>query len=69
MDVARCLALGADLVASARPMLGALHARGPAGLQAMITQWIADLRSVMFLTGARTLAELHTRPLVRKASL
>ncbi len=69
MDVARCLALGADLAASARPMLSALHARGPAGLQAMITQWITDLRSVMFLTGARTLADLQTRPLVRKASL
>jgi isopentenyl-diphosphate delta-isomerase len=69
MDAARCLALGANLVASARPMLMALHARGPAGLLTMITRWITDLRSVMFLTGAGTIADLRTRPLVRKAPL
>jgi len=68
IDAARCLALGADLVASARPLLSALHTRGRAGLLTLITQWITELRSVMFLTGAQTVAGLRTRPLVRKVS-
>jgi isopentenyl-diphosphate delta-isomerase len=67
MDAAKCLALGADLVASARPMLSALHAGGPSGLSKLIARWVGELRNVMFLTGARTIADLQQASPVRKA--
>ncbi|MCC6398327.1 MAG: type 2 isopentenyl-diphosphate Delta-isomerase [Bacteroidetes bacterium] len=68
MDMARCIALGADLVGSARPMLEALRAGGRARLLQQIQRWMEDLRGVMFLTGARTIADLQTRPLVRRSN-
>ncbi|MBP1690843.1 MAG: type 2 isopentenyl-diphosphate Delta-isomerase [Bacteroidetes bacterium] len=67
MDMARCIALGADLVGSARPMLQALRTGGRVRLMQQIRQWKEDLRSVMFLTGARTIADLQTRPLIRRS--
>jgi isopentenyl-diphosphate delta-isomerase len=66
VDVAKCIALGADLVGAARPMLKALASGGSAGLRALITQWIDELRSVMFLTGSATIAELALAPLVQR---
>ena len=67
MDAAKCIAFGADLVASARPMLSALHAGGPSGLLKLIRTWIEELRSVMFLTGAKTIADVQKMSPVRKA--
>jgi isopentenyl-diphosphate Delta-isomerase len=63
--VAKCLALGADLVASARPMLTALHAGGKKGLKTLIGQWATDLRGVMFLTGSADIKALQQATLVR----
>jgi isopentenyl-diphosphate Delta-isomerase len=65
VDAAKCLALGADMVASARPVLQALHSGGAAGARKFIDSWSFELKSVMFLTGARTLAELQRAPLRR----
>jgi isopentenyl-diphosphate Delta-isomerase len=66
MDVARSIALGADLAASARPMLKELKRGGRSALEHMLDGWTRELRGIMFLTGARTIAELRTRPLVRR---
>lgn len=66
MDVARSIALGADLAASARPMLKELKRGGRPALERMLDGWIRDLRGIMFLTGARSIADLRTRPLVRR---
>lgn len=66
-DAAKCFALGADLVASARPVLQALHKGGAAGGQRFIDAWSLELKSTMFLTGARTLPELQHIPLHRVA--
>jgi isopentenyl-diphosphate Delta-isomerase len=61
LDAAKCIALGADLVASARPVLQALNESGADGVRTFITAWESELRSTMFLTGARTIADLqHT---------
>lgn len=66
MDAARAIAMGADLAASARPLLRTLRTHGRAALEQHIAHWVRDLRGIMFLTGARTIAELQTRQLIRK---
>lgn len=65
-DAAKCIALGADLVASARPMLLALQQGGTAGLRSLLASWEKTLRGIMFLTGSRTVADLQHAPLVRR---
>lgn len=64
LDVAKSIALGADLAGAARPMLKALEHGGRKGLLAEIDAWSGELRGAMFLTGSRTLKDLQTRPLV-----
>jgi isopentenyl-diphosphate delta-isomerase len=65
MDAAKCVALGADLTASARPMLKALQKGGTRGLRALLASWAFELRGAMFLTGSRTLADLQRAPIIR----
>ena len=63
--MAKCIALGADLAASARPLLQALDRGGIAG--APDVSWptgAAELRGAMFLTGSRTLDDLRQARLV-----
>jgi isopentenyl-diphosphate delta-isomerase len=60
LDAAKALALGADLVSIARPMLSAAL-EGADALYAYIKELLATLRAVLFLTGARTVADLRTR--------
>jgi isopentenyl diphosphate isomerase/L-lactate dehydrogenase-like FMN-dependent dehydrogenase len=57
------VALGSDLVASARVFLIELHRSGQKGLKKMIASWEEDLRSAMFLTGSRTLDDLRHAPM------
>lgn len=66
LDAAKCLASGADLVASARPVLQALHEKGPAGLRSFVASWDFELKSTMFLTGARTIPDLQRVSLRRR---
>lgn len=56
LDIAKSVALGADIAASAGALLRALH-RGT--LTETITAWQNDLRAAMFLTGSKTVAELQ----------
>lgn len=65
MDAAKCIALGADLVASARPILTALHRGGKAGLRRLLKAWATELRAAMFLTGSRTVTDLQRASLRR----
>jgi isopentenyl-diphosphate delta-isomerase len=58
LDAAKCLAFGADLVASARPMLKVLVAGKKPALRRLMEAWSWELRSTMFLTGCRTIADL-----------
>jgi isopentenyl-diphosphate delta-isomerase len=64
-DAAKCFALGADLAASAYPMMKALHHGGKAELRTLLRGWAEVLRSIMFLTGSGTIADLQHAPLVR----
>ncbi len=63
LDVAKCLALGADLVASARPMLKVLMTGNKPALRRLLEAWSWELRSTMFLTGCRTIADLGHAPM------
>ena len=67
LDIAKSLAFGADLAASARPLLKALEAGGPKRLLATITMWETELKGAMFLTGSRTISDLQRQQLVLKA--
>jgi len=65
IDVAKCIALGADMTASARVLLMELHKGGRKGLRSLLQRWRDELRGVMFLTGASTVTQLQRSPLVQ----
>ncbi len=60
MDVAKSLALGADMTGVARVMLQILMQSGQQALHDLLIAWQRQLQSVMFLTGVATIAELQT---------
>ncbi len=62
LDVARSIALGADLTALARPFL--LADNHPGGIEKFIYKIIAELKSAMLLTGSCTLTDLRNAPRV-----
>jgi isopentenyl-diphosphate delta-isomerase len=59
IDAAKCIALGADLVASARPILSALYHGKKKGLRNLLRTWEQELRGIMFLTGAADIPALQ----------
>ncbi|MEI6847630.1 MAG: type 2 isopentenyl-diphosphate Delta-isomerase [Chlorobiaceae bacterium] len=63
IDIAKSLALGANLGASASYFLKALHEEK---LELTIESWFNDLRAVMFLTGATNIQELRSKKLIVK---
>ncbi len=63
-EIAKSLALGARIAASAGALLRALH---EGRLEETIEIWLNDLRAVMFLTGAATIAELREKSLIVKS--
>lgn len=67
-DVAKCIALGADLAASARPVLQALRRYGVSGAKKMLLDWRRELVAIMFLTGSQTISDLRRAPLLTEGS-
>ncbi len=64
--IAKCLALGAEIAGSARPLLTALMNDGPDALRGRICGWKRDLLGVMFLTGASDLGRLRRSPICKR---
>ena len=63
LDAAKALALGATLVGVARPLLQAAL-EGDAAVDGWITQFLSELKTVLFLTGSRDINDLRSRPRV-----
>ncbi len=65
IDVAKSIALGADICAAAQPFLKALASGGVKGLIRELENWLDELKGAMFLTGSRDLRHLKKAKLVR----
>jgi isopentenyl-diphosphate delta-isomerase len=64
LEVAKCIALGANICGIARPMLKALREGGRPAALAALDRIIAELKTAMVLTGSRDVAALRTAPRV-----
>ncbi|MFM7775281.1 MAG: type 2 isopentenyl-diphosphate Delta-isomerase [Candidatus Kapaibacterium sp.] len=59
-DVAKVLALGADIAGAARPFLLALETGGEESLHRLFAQWKQQLRASMFIAGAIDVVSLRS---------
>ncbi len=59
LTAAKAIALGADMVGAARIFLETTARGGTRALKKHIQHWVEDVKRVMFLTGARTVADLQ----------
>jgi len=69
LDVAKVLAIGADLAGMALPLFRAQQADGVAGADAAVRTVVAGLRQALLLTSSRTVADLRRSPRVVTAPL
>ncbi len=65
IEIAKALALGADLCASANIVLKSLFNDGIDGTIIQINKWFYDVKRIMYLTGSQTLAELNQKKLIK----
>jgi isopentenyl-diphosphate delta-isomerase len=65
ITVAKALALGADITASARKILLTHHKKSQRGLEQLINLWQEQVRLCMFLTGSRRVSDLNHKKLRR----
>jgi isopentenyl-diphosphate delta-isomerase len=68
-DAAKALALGADVVASARIVLQTLNKEGIEGVKKLIVSWFEFIKSVMFLTGSKSISELQDKKIILREKL
>lgn len=66
ITLAKALALGAQLVGAALPLLKALKQKKEKGLITLIESWREELRTVMFLTGCENINELKHKQIIQK---
>jgi isopentenyl-diphosphate delta-isomerase len=64
-DAAKALALGADIVASARIIFSSVVNEGTEKTINMIHNWFCFIKKVMFLTGSQTLCEFRKNKIVK----
>lgn len=66
-DIAKSIALGADVAGAARPLLIELENSGKRGLMKLLDLWTWQFRGAMFLTGSRTISDLKQQKLVERS--
>jgi len=64
VDAARAIALGADLVGMALPLLRAFRSDGLPGVLRSVSGWVESLEAAAILVGASSVAELQDAPRV-----
>ena len=64
LDVAKVLAVGADLAGMAGPILRLLIQESPAALRMALTKMLYELRCIFLMTGAKNLQDLQRKPVV-----
>ncbi len=69
VDIAKSLALGADLSASARPILQEVIKNDVEGVTELIRSWFKSVKRIMYLTGSNTIDDLKKNKLKRKEEL
>lgn len=68
-EIAKSIALGADLAASARPILLAVTSGGVEGVVNQIDSWFETVKKIMYLTGAKNIDNLKKVKIIRKEEL
>ena len=66
VDIAKSIALGADLAASARRILQELKTNDIDGVVKLIESWFLTVKKIMYLTGCDRIKKLHKAELLRK---
>ena len=69
VDIAKSIALGADLAASARPILQSVMKTEVEGVAKLVTDWFETVKNIMYLTGSHSLDDLKKNKLKRKEEL
>lgn len=69
IEIAKSIALGADIAASARSLFVEVIDNGSKGVNRLIGKWFDDLKKVMYLTGCSSVSELKEIKLIEKESL
>jgi len=69
IEAAKALALGTDVVASARIILQELDKNGAAGVVKLVNKWFDTVCKIMYLTGSASLPELRKNKIVKKENL
>jgi isopentenyl-diphosphate delta-isomerase len=69
VEAAKALALGSDIVASARKILQTLDSHGVEGVENLIKEWFDIIKKIMFLTGSSSLKDLKKNKLVAGENL
>lgn len=69
IDIAKSLALGADIAASAGVILREIDKNGIDGVVKLILSWFDTVKKIMFLTGCENISSLNKLGLKRKEEL
>lgn len=69
VNIAKSIALGADLAASARPILQELNKNGVEGVVNLIESWFLTVKKIMYLTNCDRVKKLQQIQLLRKEEL
>ncbi len=69
VEAAKALALGSDIVASARIILQTLDRYGAEGVENLIREWFGYIKKIMYLTGSSTLKELRKNKIIETGNL
>ncbi len=69
VEIAKSLALGADLTASARPILISVIKHDVNGVVELINSWFTSVKNIMYLTGISKIKDFKNVGLIRKAEL